>query len=353
MPAEFIRCDIRAMAGYAPGEQPAAGTRIVKLNTNENPFPPSPKVMQAIAGVPAEHLRRYPDPMSRTFCEAAAGVLGVEPDMIVTGNGSDDVLAFALLAACAAGDVLAYPDPTYSLYPVLAELDQVRVAPVPWAGAWELPIEGLLATGARAIFLANPNAPSGTLVPPKQIEELARRFKGLLLVDEAYADFADANCLELVSKYENVVISRTLSKAYSLAGLRFGFCVAQRHVAAELNKAKDSYPCDALSIAAATAAIADQDYARKTWNHVRSERQRLTARLGEMGFGVIPSQTNFLFAAVPGGEGRTCYEYLKARNILIRFFDKPGQRDKVRISIGTSEENEALLTTLAEFVAGR
>lgn len=346
MPLKFVRPTIQKMAGYTPGEQPAPGTRIIKLNTNENPFPPSPKVMEAIAAVQGEHLRRYPDPNAKAFCEVTSRVLGVTPDMIITGNGSDDVLAFALMTFVEPGAVLAYPDPTYSLYPVLAELDEVKTAPVPWLEGWRLPIDGLLATKASAIFLANPNAPSGTFVPVDQIEALARRFDGLVLVDEAYADFADDNCIRLVKRYENVVVSRTLSKAYSLAGLRFGFAIGQKHVIAEMNKAKDSYPCDAISIAAATAALADQDYARKTWDHIKRERARMSAELTRLGWCVIPSQTNFLFASVPGGKGKECYEYLKGKGILVRYFDKPGQRDKVRISLGTVEQNDEVLALL-------
>lgn len=346
MALSFVRQTIRNMAGYAPGEQPAPGTRIIKLNTNENPFPPSPKVMEAIRDLPAEHLRRYPDPMALNFCQAAANVLNVSPDMILAGNGSDDVLAFALMTFCAPGEVVAYPDPTYSLYPVLAELDEVKVSPVAWCDGWKLPAEALLKTGAKAIFLANPNAPSGTFVRPEEIEELARRFDGLVLVDEAYADFAEDNCVSLVNRNQNVVVSRTLSKAYSLAGLRFGFAVGQKQIIAEMNKARDSYPCDAISIAAATAAMVDQDYAHKTWEHVKRERSRVAEELTRMDWRVIPSQANFLFAGVPGGNGKACYQYLKGNGILVRYFDKPGQRDKVRISIGTAGENDAVLETL-------
>lgn len=346
MPLKFVRPAIQKMAGYTPGEQPAPGTRIVKLNTNENPFPPSPRVMEAIRNVQGEQLRRYPDPNARAFCQTAAKVLGVDPEMIITGNGSDDVLAFALMTFVSPGAVLAYPDPTYSLYPVLADLDEVKTAPVPWLDGWKLPVDALIATKASAIFLANPNAPTGTAVSVDQIEALAKRFDGLVLVDEAYADFADANCIELVKRHENVVVSRTLSKAYSLAGLRFGFAIGQKHVIAEMNKAKDSYPCDAISIAAATAALADQEYARKTWDHVKRERTRLSAELTRMGWCVIPSQANFLFATVPGGKGKECYEYLKSKGILVRYFDKPGQRDKVRISVGTTQQDDELLTLL-------
>jgi len=342
----FVRKTITQMSGYAPGEQPRATDKVIKLNTNENPFPPSPRVMEAIAKVSGDSLRKYPDPSSRCFREVAAKVLGVSPEMIITGNGSDDVLAFALSTVAGPGDVLAYPDPTYSLYPVLAELDEVKVAPVPWQEGWRLPVERLLATNAKAIFLANPNAPTGTLVPPAEIAHLASVFRGMILVDEAYADFADANCVSLVREHANIVVSRTLSKAYSLAGLRFGFAVAQESLVCEMNKAKDSYPCDAISIAAATAAMEDQDYARQTWEHVKRERRRMTQALEAGGFSVLPSQTNFLFAAVPGGNGRAAYEHLKQHGILVRFFDRDGQRDRIRITIGTTEENDAVLREL-------
>jgi histidinol-phosphate aminotransferase len=342
-PPKFVRPTVRQMDGYTPGEQPAPGERVVKLNTNENPFPPSPKVMQAIREIEPESLRRYPSPTAERFREAAARALRVTPDMIIPGNGSDDVLAVALATFLSPGDVLAYPDPTYSLYPVLAELDEVKVAPVPWAHGWALPIEPLLATKARAIFLANPNAPSGTFVPCQQIGQLANAFSGVVLVDEAYVDFADENCLHLVRDYENVVLTRTLSKAYSLAGLRFGFGVARPDVIAEMNKARDSYPCDSVSIAAATAALEDHEYAAKTWKYVREERQRLVEELERIGWGVLPSQANFILVTVPRGRAREAYLGLKQQGILVRYFDKPGLSDKLRITIGTSQENNALL----------
>lgn len=339
----FVRPAIRAMEGYTPGEQPGAGERVVKLNTNENPFPPSPKVMQAIREVEAESLRRYPNPTAEAFREAAAQVLGVTPDMIIAGNGSDDILSVAVLTFTGPGDTLAYPDPTYSLYPVLADLDEVKTVTLPWDEDWSLPIDALLATKARAIFLANPNAPSGTVVSPQKIDELAQKFSGLVLIDEAYVDFAEDNCLPLVRKHENVVVTRTLSKAYSLAGLRFGFAVAQPSVIREMNKARDSYPCDAISVAAATAAISDQEYAKKTWEHVRSERQRISSELTQMGWTVLPSQANFILASTPSGRGREAYLGLKQQGILVRYFDKPGLSDKIRITVGTSQENNALL----------
>lgn len=331
------------MDGYAPGEQPAPGERVVKLNTNENPFPPSPKVMQAIREIEAEMLRRYPNPSAEAFRIAAAKVHGVSPDMIICGNGSDDTLAVAVKTFCSPGDVLAYPEPTYSLYPVLAELDEVKTKTIPWEDDWQLPIDALLATKARAIFLANPNAPSGTFVSPQKIEELAKKFEGLLLIDEAYVDFADDSCLPLVKEHENILVTRTLSKSYALAGLRFGYGIAQKSVIEQMNKARDSYPCDAISIVAAAAAIEDQEYARKTWEHVRSERQRLSAELTQMGWNVLPSQANFILAGAPDGDGKSIYLGLKEQGILVRYFDKPGLKDKIRITIGTSQENNAVL----------
>jgi len=331
------------MAGYTPGEQPAIGQRIVKLNTNENPFPPSPRVMAAIGQIEPEMLRRYPNPTADTFRAAASRLLGVAMDMILAGNGSDDILTIATRTFLGHGDLLAFPTPTYSLYPVLSQLQEARHVAVPWGEGWTLPAEALLALRPRAIYLANPNAPTGTFVPPAQIRELARRFDGLLLIDEAYVDFADENCLNLAIQFENVLVVRTLSKAYSLAGLRFGYAVAQPAIIREMMKAKDSYNCDAISVLAATAAIEDQEYARQTWQHVRSERQRLTAELTALGWTVLPSQANFLLATCPDGDGRGAYLRLKQQGILVRYFDAPELTDKLRITIGTSQENNALL----------
>ncbi len=341
-----VRPSVAKMAPYVPGEQPAPGERVIKLNTNENPFPPSPRVLAAIRGLDGEQLRRYPSPRADAFRATAAALHGVSPDMILAGNGSDEVLAIAVRTFLGSGDVLAYPDPTYSLYPVLAASAENRVVTVPWEPDWRLPVDALLATGARAIFFANPNAPTGTLVAAARVRALATVFDGLLLVDEAYADFADENCLDLVRELPNVMICRTFSKGYSLAGLRFGYGIAAPALVAEMNKVKDSYNCDAISIVAATAALEDQEYARSTWQAVRAERARLAATLGERGWQVIPSQTNFLFATCPDGRAAAVYRELKRRGILVRHFDKPGLDDKLRITIGTAAQNDALLEAL-------
>ena len=344
-PPTFVRQTVRDMDGYTPGEQPGIGERVVKLNTNENPFPPSPQVVRAIQSIEPEMLRRYPNPNADVFRDAAAKVLGhgVARDWIIAGNGSDDVLTIATRTFLAAGETLAYPDPTYSLYPVLAKLQDAKVAQVPWRKDYELPMDALIATKARAIYIANPNAPTGTFVSPLTIAELAGRFPGLILIDEAYVDFAEDNCLPLIKDHANIVISRTFSKAYSLAGMRFGYGIAQPHVIHEMLKVKDSYNVDAVAMTAATAAILDQDYAHENWERIKSERQRVSSELTQLGWTVLPSQANFIFARAPDGRGRDAYLGLKAQGILVRHFDKPGLTDKIRITIGQSHENNALL----------
>jgi len=261
----------------------------------------------------------------------------------MAGNGSDDILTIATRTALSPGDTLAYPDPTYSLYPVLARLQDAKVAEIPWERDHALPIDGLIAAKPQAIYIANPNAPTGTFVSPLRIAELCKAYKGLVLVDEAYVDFADDSCLSLVKQHENLVISRTFSKAYSLAGLRFGYAIAQPHVIREMMKVKDSYNVDAIAMCAAAAAIQDQDYAREKWEQIKNERERVSAELTQLGWDVLPSKANFVLAAAPDGRGRDAYLGLKAQGILVRYFDRPGLTDKIRITIGQLQENNALL----------
>lgn len=348
LPFPLPRERVARSSGYTPGEQPRAHQKIIKLNTNENPYPPSPRVAEAIATFPCEVLRRYPSPMADRFRETAAALYGLSPAQVLAGNGSDDILNIIIRAYLDPGDVLAYPDPSYSLYPVLADIHGVRVAPVAWEDGWTLPSEGLLRSGARVVFITNPNAPSGTVVPLRTLESFARAFSGLVLLDEAYVEFAEESGLPLLASCPNVVLSRTLSKSYSLAGLRFGYALGAAEVMAELAKVKDSYNVDALSIAAATAALSDQEYAQGTWAGVKAERSRLVAELTARGFDVIPSQTNFVFARPPRGDGGSLYAHLKQQGILVRHFDKPGLSDRIRISVGTPEENTALLAALPD-----
>ena len=335
------------MAGYPPGEQPRPGERVIKLNTNENPFPPSPRAVDAIRRITPDALRRYPSSMADEFRAVAARVHGVSTESILAGNGSDDILQIALRSYCGPGDVLACPDPTYSLYPVLAELADVRLIPVPWGPGWRLPTQGLLGARARAVFFANPNSPSGTSVANADVEALAMGTDALVLVDEAYVDFADDNCLSLLEQRRNILITRTFSKGYGLAGLRFGYAIGDPAVIAQMAKVKDSYNCDAVAIAGASAALDDVEYARANWRAIRAERERLTVELERRRFAVIPSQANFLLVTTPdAAHAGWLYAALKLRGVLVRFFDKPALDNQLRISVGAPEENDVLLGAL-------
>ena len=261
-----VRPEIEAMAGYVPGEQPQEGG-FTKLNTNENPYPPSPAVARAVEEVLRRGLQKYPDPLAESFRSTASAILGVPPDWILCGNGSDDILTIATRTFVGQGQRLRLPYPSYILYRALAQIQGAASEEVHFRHNWSLPEEFSLPAGAgttggdlRLVFLPNPNSPSGTVIPPQQVLEIAERLPCPLLVDEAYADFAETNCLDLVARCEKILVSRSLSKSYALAGLRFGYIVAQPHIIRQMIKVKDSYNCDALSIAVAAAALGDRHW---------------------------------------------------------------------------------------------
>jgi histidinol-phosphate aminotransferase len=346
----YFRDNIEKVEGYAPGFQPSASD-VIKLNTNENPYPPSPKVMAAIAGVKPEQLRRYPDPLGNKFRQAAAELHGVEPENIICVNGGDELLSMAIRAFCDGKRPLAYPVPTYTLYPVLAKLEDCPIVEVPFDAEFNLPAK-LAKTGAALTIVCNPNAPSGTLVPAEEIASLADELKGrcVVLIDEAYVDFAPRSCVGLVKNLNNVIILRTLSKGYSLAGLRFGYGIAQKGVIDGLMKIKDSYNADAVAIEAATAAIKDQPYFKANVEKVKAERTRVMAALRGMGLTASESCTNFIFAEVKGIAAKQVYERLAAQDIYVRYFAGLGER--LRISIGSAEQNDRLLAALEQILQG-
>ncbi|MDI9430769.1 MAG: histidinol-phosphate transaminase [Planctomycetota bacterium] len=344
----YFRDNVERVGGYTPGFQPKA-TDVVKLNTNENPYPPSPEVMKALAGIGPEQLRRYPDPAGNAFREAAARVHGVTPENIMCCNGGDDLLSIAIRAFCEAGRPLAYPVPTYTLYPVLAALEDCPTIEVPFDEQFNLP-PALVRSGATLTIVCNPNAPSGTCVPVEELASLADELTGVLLIDEAYVDFADRDCIELVREFDNVILLRSLSKGYSLAGLRFGYAIADAALIAGLMKVKDSYNVDAVAIALATAAIEDQPCFKANVAKVRADRAVLTEQLRSLGLGVLDSATNFVLATVNTGSAASIQEELARRNIYVRYFDVPGLDDKLRISVGTKEQNDKLLAALKEMV---
>jgi len=345
----YFRDNIEGLQGYEPGFQPKEAD-VVKLNTNENPYPPSPKVMEALAGLGAERLRRYPDPLGEEFRVAAAAVNGVGADHIICCNGGDDLLTIAFRAFCDEKRSVAYPVPTYSLYPVLGKLQDCERIEVPFDEEFSLPAK-LAGTGAALTIVCNPNAPSGSFVRVEELASLADELSGVLLIDEAYVDFADRNCTELVKKFDNVIVLRSMSKGYSLAGIRFGYGIAQPGLIAGLMKVKDSYNVDAVAIAVAAAAIKDQEYFKQCVAKVKAERSRMAEQLTTLGFDVAASQANFILAKSKDRDAARVYEELSKQNIYIRHFPYPGLADKLRITIGTAEQNDRLLAGLKEIVA--
>lgn len=347
----YIRPHIAAMTGYVPGEQPQGG-KFIKLNTNENPFPCSPKVKVAIGRVVQQGLQFYPDPRATAFRIRAGELLGVDPDWILCGNGSDDILTIVTRAFVAPGDRVRFANPSYLLYRTLAEIQGAECDVINYRDDWSLGGEFAEAGSGttRLAYLANPNSPSGTLIPPERVAELAAALPCPLLVDEAYVDFADANCLALVADNERIMVSRTLSKSYALAGLRFGYLVAQPQVIRELAKVKDSYNCDALSIAGATAAIDDQNWLRETRDRIVATRVRLTDELRRLGFSAVDSQANFVWCQHPGRPAESIYQQLKAGGVLVRHMQYAGWGDGLRISVGSNEQVDACLALLASIV---
>jgi histidinol-phosphate aminotransferase len=346
----YFRSNIDAMSGYVPGEQPQTDG-FIKLNTNENPYPPSPAVAVAVNEALQRGLRKYPDPMAGAFRCRASELLGVPPDWILAGNGSDDILTIVTRALVGEGQLLRMPYPSYILYRTLAELQGARCEEIHFQPDWSLPATFAQSDkNLKLVFLANPNSPSGTLVPPERVLELAEQLSCPILVDEAYGDFAATNCMHLVTQNERIMVSRSFSKSYALAGLRFGYLVAQPHMIEQFIKVKDSYNCDALSIAAATAAIGDRDWLAANRAKILSTRGRLATAMRDLGFIVPESQANFVWATHPSRELRPIYEELKRRKILVRYMVYPGWSDGLRISVGTDEEINACLAALREIM---
>ena len=400
-PLSYERPGLRDAPGYVPGEQPAGG---VKLNTNENPYPPPPAVAEALARFPVERLRRYPPADAAPFRAAAARVHGVDPAEVIAANGGDELLRLAVATYADPGAPVAIAPPTYSLYRVLIRLHGARPVEVPLTGEWGLPdrfAESLNRSGARLAFLPNPHAPSGRLYAREEITAVAEGFEGVLLVDEAYVDFVDPargyDLVPAIRALPNLLILRTLSKGYSLAGLRFGYGLGPAPLLEPmLTKTKDSYNVDAIAQALAAAAIESRSWAADNWARVRAERERLRAGLERLGLPSLPSETNFVLASVPpgaaasgaggdrrgpgdspglgneaetratrgpdgdeeaGGGGRgggsganALYRALKSRGVHVRWFDEPRLRDRLRISVGAPEENDRLLAALADLL---
>jgi len=346
--SKFVRANIHAMKGYVPGEQPRDG-EFIKLNTNENPYPPSPRVLEAIQTVlTGDRLRKYPDPLGTEFRQTVGRVLGTGPLPILIGNGSDDILTILTRAFVPEGGLITSPSPSYLLYRTLADIQGARFETVPFDADWKLPRTWPF-PDAHLTFIPNPNSPSGTLVDLDTLASIARSLSGVLVIDEAYVDFAENNALALL-KLENVVLTRTLSKSYSLAGIRFGFGIGDPVLIRSLNLVKDSYNCDVLSLAAATAAVNDQAYLEQTKQKILATRSRMERELAKLGFTVCPSSANFVWCRHSTHPVQPIYEELKRRNILVRYMPYDGYGDGLRISVGTDAEIDQLLQAISELV---
>ena len=360
----FIRPLVRELHGYVPGEQPKI-KGLIKLNTNENPYPPSPKVLQAIKGAVDGRLRLYPNPTAHMLREKLAKFHRCKPENIIIGNGSDELLALAVRAFVEPLErsedglvrfrhwpgrfTVQYFIPSYSLYPVLADIHGGHKNPVPLAEDFSLPSTSELRSGkhwdfkAALTLVTTPNAPSGRGYSPAQLEELCRAQKGIVVLDEAYVDFAEQNALALALKFPHVIVSRTFSKAYSLCFQRIGYFVAHPEIIAALDKIRDSYNVNGLGQIAAMATLSNLDYYKDNFRRIKATRERLRRELTALGFAVCPSQANFLFVKPPRFAANRWLEKLRAQKILVRWFGYPETKDFLRITIGTDQEADALL----------
>jgi histidinol-phosphate aminotransferase len=349
------------MQGYTFGEQPDDPS-VIKLNTNENPYPPSPAVGEALRSADVNRLRTYPPPTANSLRDLLAAGHGLSRDQIVITNGGDEALRLAITTYVEPSAGVGYTDPSYSLYPVLADIHDARTTTVELESDWSIPSDyaaEMNAAGVQLSCIVNPHAPSGALVDLDQIETIAHELDGLLLLDEAYVDFVDPklgyDAIGLITRCDNVLILRSFSKGYSLAGLRLGYLLGSDDLIDPLlNKTRDSYNINELTQILGYAAYADQTYARSTWDRVREQRTHLRSALADLGLSAPASQSNFLLAQVPENERHSAsdiYRALKDRDILVRYFNLPRLDDKLRISVGTPEENQKLLNALADLLA--
>jgi histidinol-phosphate aminotransferase len=363
MPSEPLpNPHIVTLKGYVPGEQPQGGGWI-KLNTNENPYPPSPRVVEAIKKhleTDGAALRLYPSPDSAPLRKAVAELHGYNAENIVAGNGSDDILNLLVRAYADSNRPIGMLDPSYSLYPVIAAIQGASVVKVPIGQDFSLDINAVVNSGASIFFLTNPNAPLGISFSAKNIEELAQVFSGILVVDEAYADFAEEDCTKLPLRYPNVVVTRTLSKSYSLAGMRVGYALCSSKVAEILHRVRDSYNVDRLAQVAAVAALEDREWLQKNIEKIKSTRTRLISELTQLGWKINPSLGNFILAKprsktqeFSSAAAESAFNFFKERKILVRRFPHhPLTEKSLRITVGTDAEMDGFLKAARVWTEG-
>lgn len=346
--SRFMNPRLASLEAYVPGEQPRE-MRYVKLNTNESPYPPSPEVLAAVSAAEARRLNLYPDPSGMELRRALAERYGLGPENVLLGNGSDEILNFAFTAFAAPEKGAACPDISYGFYPVFAALHGLPLLEVPLKEDFTLRPEDYYGLD-RFIAIANPNAPTGLAIPPERVEDILRHNpSSVVLVDEAYVDFGADSCAKLVQKYDNLVVSMTFSKSRSMAGARLGFALAQPELIADLETIRCStnpYNISRLTLAAGAAAIASDGYFMENCRRIAATRARTREQLDARGFVTLPSLANFLFTSCPGMDGGQLYRALKARGVLVRWWDKPRLRPFVRVTIGTPEQMDVFLAAL-------
>jgi histidinol-phosphate aminotransferase len=353
----LIRPLVRRLHPYVPGEQPKI-RGLIKLNTNENPYPPSPKVLAAIRAAVDGRLRLYPSPEAGRLRSRLAKFHGCAPENFIVGNGSDELLALATRAFVDPGQPVQFLTPSYSLYPVLADIHGARRNAVALAEAFALPSVSDLRTGgawdfrAPLTFITTPNAPSGRGYETRDLEVLCRAQKGVVVLDEAYVDFARENAFSLAMRFPHVLVARTFSKAYSLCFLRVGYFAGNRRLIAALQKIRDSYNVNGLGQVAAEATLGDLPYYRRQIKRLIATRERLSGELRALEFQVLPSQSNFIFARPPGFPAEEWLSQLRARRVLVRWFKQPETEDFLRITVGTDAEADALLQAARGILSG-
>lgn len=350
--SRFWNKNTAALSPYTPGEQPKDGEKLIKLNTNECPYPPSPKVTEAISAANNELLRLYPDPDASAVRRAFAGLNGLEPGQVFVGNGSDEVLAVAFQAFFGDG-TLRFPAVSYSFYPVYCGLYQIPYEAVPMNCDFSLDVDAFLKPGSQGVVIANPNAPTTRFLPLNEIERILQAHPDeVVLVDEAYVDFGGASAIPLIQKYDNLLVVQTLSKSRALAGLRVGFAAGSRELIEGLDRVKNSfnsYTLDRLAIAGAEAAINDRAYFESVVQRIETTRARTAAALEALGFTMPDSASNFLFVTHPIYSAEKLFTYLKQNHILVRYFSTPPLDRFLRITIGTDAEMDALLAALRSY----
>jgi len=344
----FVRKNIEEMEGYAPGEQ--INRDVIKLNTNENPYPPSPRVCEILAAHPSDDLKLYPDPKAESLCEEASKRYTFPVEGIMAGNGSDDLLTIIFRAFLDRGDSVASFYPTYTLYETLARIQDAELVYTDFTPLFGIP-ETFSDASAKFVILANPNSPSGTLIPSEAVKKLAEAVTGVLVIDEAYADFARENCMDLAKELDNVIVLRSFSKSFSLAGIRLGLAFSTPEIIRQLMKVKDSYNVNRLSMQAGTEALKDYEWMRKNVSAIISTREKLINGLEDLGLDPLPSESNFVFVKCPGEQAANLYRLLKERNILVRYFDRERTREYLRITVGTEEQVQELLSEISDILS--